>query len=260
MSLEIRPKETLVLLGLSGSGKTTLLKLINRLIEPNSGSIKLDNQPIEEKEKHELRRKIGYVIQDSGLLPHLNVRKNIGIVSKISGNQIKVERILELLDLIGLDEGILDKYPNQLSGGQKQRVGIARALANDPPIILMDEPFSALDNITRNQLQDDFLNLDSLKDKTIVLVTHDVQEAFKLADRIALLEKGVLQQLGTPQELISNPANDFVRSFFAKDKLTLYLQSIVIEGKALTQHLSNKSLDPDQKNEVLLDALKNYQP
>ena len=257
--MEVNPSETLVLLGPSGCGKTTLLKLINRLIEPDEGSIHLGLQSITSFEKHELRRKIGYVIQDVGLLPHMTIEENIGLVNRISGNALAHERLLELTQLLALGDDLLDKSPNQLSGGQQQRVGIARALANDPTLVLMDEPFSALDNITRNQLQDDLLHMDSLREKTIILVTHDVQEAFKLADRIVLLNEGVIQQIDTPTNLLTAPANAFVRSFLANDRLSLYLQTASVDDQSLLELLSGDSSE-DKKKAALTQVLKKYQP
>lgn len=242
-------------MGPSGCGKTTLLKLINRLIEPDSGQIEIDGQSNRSIEKHTLRRKIGYVIQDVGLLPHMTIKENISLVNRIDKNPFSNEKLNELIELTGLSEDLLKKYPSQLSGGQQQRVGIARALANDPTLILMDEPFSALDNITRNQLQDDFLNLKTLNQKTIILVTHDVQEAFKLGDRIILLNEGVIQQIGTPGELLTNPDNEFVESFLAKDKLILFLQNQQIDTI-----LNDPSIDPSEKRKRLNEALNSFEP
>lgn len=164
------------------------------------------------------------------------------------------------MELTGLTTDLLAKYPSQLSGGQQQRVGIARALANDPDIILMDEPFSALDNIVRNELQDDFLSIPELNEKTIILVTHDVQEAFKLADRIALIGRGELQQLGTPTELLTQPSNEFVSSFLKKDRLFLFLQSHLINGITLSEYLNNDSINPVEKKEKLTEVLHSYKP
>lgn len=260
VSLEINSSETVVLLGPSGCGKTTLLKLINRIIELDAGSIHIGNQPSHAFSKHELRRNIGYVIQDVGLLPHLTVVQNISLVNRIYNESLSPEKLNELLELIGLPKESLKRFPSELSGGQQQRVGIARALANDPDIILMDEPFSALDNITRNQLQDDFLSIPILAEKTIILVTHDVQEAFKLADRIALLNEGEVQQFGTPGELLAQPSNQFVSTFLAKDRLMLYLQNQDISGKKLTDFLQDDSIDPGERKFKLAQVLSDYQP
>ncbi len=258
ISLEIQPSENVVLLGPSGCGKTTLLKLINRLIEPDSGSIEIGGKSILETEKHTLRRNIGYVIQDVGLLPHMTVEQNISLVNRIDQKPFSSEKLSELIELTGLSADLLSKYPAQLSGGQQQRVGIARALANDPDVILMDEPFSALDNIIRNELQNDFLNIPVLKDKTIVMVTHDVQEAFKLGDRIALMDQGKIQQYGTPSELLSHPVNEFVSSFLQKDRLILYLQNQTIGNQTVTEYLGDESIDPEKKRQRLTKILSTY--
>lgn len=256
----MQPSETIVLLGPSGCGKTTLLKLINRLIEPDSGTIEIEGDSNQSMETHLLRRNIGYVIQDVGLLPHLTIEQNIALVNRIDNKVLSSEKLNELMDLTGLPNDLLTKYPIQLSGGQQQRVGIARALANDPDLILMDEPFSALDNITRNQLQDDFLNIQLLKDKTIVLVTHDVQEAFKLADKIALLDNGRLQQFGTPVDLLTRPENEFVKSFINKDRLVLFLQSHRINNQTVTSFLGNETVSEEEKRAKIIELLSVYQP
>ena len=204
-----------------------------------------------------MRRKIGYVIQDNGLLPHLNVFQNISLVGKISNIDISIDRIHELLDLVGLDRSLTEKKPSHLSGGQQQRVGIARALATNPDIILMDEPFSALDNITRTQLQEDFSQLKSLDAKTIILVTHDVQEAFKLADRIALIDNGQIQQYGSPLELLNDPSNETVSKFLAKDHFILSLQSEKFNGTPLLSLLNNESLSTKEKMKAMSHFLEN---
>lgn len=196
------------------------------------------------------------MIQDSGLLPHISVKQNIELVGKISNREVSEDRIAELLMLIGLDSSFLEKRPSELSGGQQQRIGIARALATNPSIILMDEPFSALDNITRSQLQDDFLHLDQLGDKTILLVTHDVQEAFKLGDRIALLADGEIQQYGTPLELLNRPANQQVSSFLDKDRLILSLQSTKYQDQSLFQFLNDNEVSTNDKEVAIKDFFK----
>ena len=260
MSLKVQPSETIVLLGPSGCGKTTLLKLINRLIESDSGIVEIDGHSNQSMEKYLLRRSVGYVIQDVGLLPHLTIEQNISLVNRIDDKSLSRDKLDELMSLTGLPPDLLSKYPSQLSGGQQQRVGIARALANDPDLILMDEPFSALDNITRNQLQDDFLNIPLLKDKTIILVTHDVQEAFKLADKIALLDNGQLQQFSTPLALLTKPENDFVKSFISKDRLMLFLQSQSINNKSITSFLEDEVVPTEEKRTQLVKLLSSYQP
>ncbi len=215
--------------------------------ELDGGTISIDGSDIHQQSKESLRRSIGYVIQDTGLLPHLTIKQNIELVGKISQQEISQEKVYELLSLIGLTDDVLNKRVSELSGGQQQRIGLARALATDPEIILMDEPFSALDNITRNQLQDDFLNLRHLDDKTILLVTHDVQEAFKLGDKIVLMEEGQIQQYGTPIELLNNPANEKVDRFLKKDKFILGLQTSSHEGGSLFDFLNKNEISSEEK-------------
>jgi osmoprotectant transport system ATP-binding protein len=217
-NLQIARGETLVLLGRSGSGKTTTLKLVNRLIAPTSGEIRVNGKANDGVEVTRLRRGIGYVIQDSGLFPHFTVEKNIGLVPKIEGwPQDRIQaRIQELLHLVGLPAEISTRYPRQLSGGQRQRVGVARALAADPEILLMDEPFGALDPLTRDELQREFLRLQRRLHKTVVFVTHDLREALRIGSRIALMEAGKLVTVLTPQEFVksSDPrAAAYVRAF-----------------------------------------------
>ena len=226
LTLEVAEGETLVLLGTSGSGKTTTMKMVNRLIEPTSGRILIDGRDIMDHNPIELRRRIGYAIQHIGLFPHMSVGENIALVPKLlqwPPSEI-TERIDQLLSMVGLEpDEFRDRFPSQLSGGQKQRIGVARALAADPPIVLMDEPFGALDPITREQLQNEFLNLESVIQKTIIFVTHDVFEAVKMGDRVALLDAGRLQQLATPQELVESPANEFVDQFLGQHRFQLSL-------------------------------------
>jgi len=211
-----------VLVGESGCGKTTTMKMINRLIEPDGGDIFIDGRSIKSFNKNDLRRNIGYVIQDIGLFPHLTVLKNVSVVPLLcKKDKAEVERhAQELLRLVNLPpEEYADRYPGELSGGQQQRVGFARALANDPDIVLMDEPFSALDPITREQLQNELLSLQEELHKTIVFVTHDIDEAIKLGDRIAVMSEGRIIQFDTPEEILKNPVNSFVESFVGKDRL-----------------------------------------
>lgn len=206
LSFEIQRGETLVLLGRSGSGKTTTLKLINRLLVPSGGEICINGRPIREWDVIRLRRMMGYVIQEIGLFPHFTIERNIGLVPKIEkwpGDRIH-QRVDELLKLVGLDPQIASRYPHELSGGQRQRVGVARALAADPPILLMDEPFGALDPLTRAELQREFLQLQARLGKTIVFVTHDLHEALLLGTRIALMEAGRLVTLKTRQEFLGS--------------------------------------------------------
>ena len=206
LTLDVQPGETLVLLGRSGSGKTTTLKLINHLLTPSSGELCVEARPVRDWDAIMLRRRIGYVIQDVGLFPHFTVERNIGLVPKIENwpaNRI-ADRVEELLKLVGLDREIGARYPRELSGGQRQRVGVARALAADPPILLMDEPFGALDPITRAELQREFLDLQRRLQKTVVFVTHDLREALLLGTRIALMEAGRLVSVQTPEEFLTS--------------------------------------------------------
>ena len=231
MSFEVAAGETLVLLGPSGCGKTTLLKMLNRLIEPDGGHIEINGQDVLAQRPEVLRRGIGYVIQQVGLLPHYTVAENVGVVPRLLGHApaaiaARTTALLTRLHLPAARYG--GQYPHQLSGGQQQRVGLARALAADPPIILLDEPFGALDPVTRASIRREFRELEELRSKTMVLVTHDVTEAFELADRIMLLDAGQIQQLGTPRELLFRPANDFVRRFFAAERLALQLRTLTL--------------------------------
>jgi osmoprotectant transport system ATP-binding protein len=226
LTLEIAEQETLVLLGTSGSGKTTTMKMVNRLIEPTDGRILIDGEDIMSQDPIALRRRIGYAIQHIGLFPHMTVAENIAVVPKLlrwSWDRIE-ERIGQLLNMVGLEpDEFRDRIPSQLSGGQRQRVGVARALAADPPIVLMDEPFGALDPITREQLQNEFLELESVIRKTIIFVTHDVFEAVKMGDRVALLDAGRIQQVAAPKELVERPANEFVDQFLGQHRFQLSL-------------------------------------
>ena len=233
LSLEVAEGETVVLLGTSGSGKTTTMKMVNRLIEPTGGRILVDGRDIMEQDPIALRRGIGYAIQHIGLFPHMTVGENIGVVPKLlswkqSDIDAGVDRLLTMVDLA--PEDFRDRFPSQLSGGQRQRIGVARALAADPPIVLMDEPFGALDPITREQLQNEFLELESEIQKTILFVTHDVFEAVKMGDRIALLDAGRLQQLAKPRDLVENPANEFVDQFLGQHRFQLSLLTRTVQS------------------------------
>jgi osmoprotectant transport system ATP-binding protein len=219
VSFDVCDGETLVLLGSSGCGKTTLLKLTNRLLEPTSGTIVVDAEDIAEQDPISLRRRIGYVFQGIGLFPHMTVAENVAMVPRLLGwpAEKRRERAHELLRIVGLDpETYAARFPEELSGGQQQRVGVGRALAGDPAYLLMDEPFGALDALTRNTLQQELLALKERLNKTIVFVTHDIFEALALGDRIAVLHAGRLQQIGTREEILQKPATDFVRELFAK--------------------------------------------
>ena len=222
LDLQIDAGELCVLVGPSGGGKTTVLRMVNRLVEPTSGRVLVDGQDIATLDRVELRRRTGYVIQQPGLFPHLKVADNVAAVPRLLGwDRARVRaRVAELLDLVGLDPAVYaDRYPNQLSGGQAQRVGVARALAGDPPVLLMDEPFGAVDPIARERLQQEFLRLQQQLHKTIILVTHDVDEAVTMGDRIAVLSQGgVLQQYDTPAEVLGHPATAFVADFIGADR------------------------------------------
>jgi len=228
ISFEVNEHETLVLLGTSGCGKTTTLKMLNRLIEPTHGSIFIKNKNILDQQAEVLRRGIGYVLQNNGLFPHYTVGENIAIVPQLlKWDKDKIRhRVSELLEKLHLSEDYLDVYPNELSGGQQQRVGLARALVADPPVLLMDEPFGALDNVTKAKIHAEFKALDELKRKTIIMVTHDVQEAFELGDRICLMEAGKIVQQGTPTELLFKPKNKFVRDFLNEQRLQLEFKAV----------------------------------
>ena len=222
LSLTIPAGDICVLVGPSGGGKTTAMKLVNRLIPLTEGDIRIDGRSIGSLDETELRRGIGYVIQQIGLFPHMTVAGNIGTVPRLLGwDRQRIDaRVRELLDLVGLDaDGDRERYPAQLSGGQRQRVGLARALAADPPLMLMDEPFGAIDPITRERLQDEFLRLHREIRKTVIFVTHDIDEAIKMGDRIAILaEGGRLAQYDTPDQILAEPANEFVARFVGNDR------------------------------------------
>lgn len=220
LSFEIYEGESVVFVGPSGCGKTTTIKLLNRLEQPTHGNIYLNGKDTSKIDVIALRRSIGYVIQDVGLFPHMTVAQNISLVPRLIGwsitnQQVRVDELLRLVDLE--PSAFKDRYPHQLSGGQRQRVGVARGLAADPPVILMDEPFGALDPITRAQLQDEFLRLRSKIKKTILFVTHDIDEAIKLGDRIAVMREGKIVQFDTPGKLMREPADEFVKDFVGKD-------------------------------------------
>jgi len=243
-SLELPSHTTTVLVGSSGCGKTTLLRMVNRMVDPTRGQVLIDDVDVATRNRVELRRSIGYVMQHAGLLPHRKVIDNVATVLRLNGIGKKQahQRAYEVLETVGLDSSHADKYPSQLSGGQQQRVGVARGLAADPNILLMDEPFGAVDPIVRDELQRELLRLQRDLDKTIVFVTHDIDEAFLLGDQVVILKQGgVVAQVGSPAEILANPADDFVRSFVGLDKggRTLHVEerdgtSIVVDstGKA----------------------------
>ena len=215
-SLELPSRTTTVFVGSSGCGKTTLLRMVNRMVDPTQGQVLIDDVDIATRNRVELRRSIGYVMQHAGLLPHRKVIDNVATVLRLNGVGKKDadERAHAVLETVGLDSSHASKYPSQLSGGQQQRVGVARGLAADPNILLMDEPFGAVDPIVRDELQRELLRLQRDLDKTIVFVTHDIDEAFLLGDQVVILKQGgVIAQVGSPAEILSDPADDFVRSF-----------------------------------------------
>jgi osmoprotectant transport system ATP-binding protein len=239
LSLEVADGELCVLVGPSGCGKTTTMRMINRLIEPTSGRIFLGDEDVLQLDPVQLRRRIGYVIQQIGLFPHMTIADNVATVPRLlrwKPERIKA-RVDELLDLVGLPPGSYrDRYPDQLSGGQRQRVGVARALGADPDVLLMDEPFGAIDPITRERLQDEFLRLQAEVRKTVVFVTHDVEEAVKLGDRIAILRQGgILAQHDTPAEILGSPASDFVADFVGADRALKRLKVTAIDPTDLRQ-------------------------
>ncbi|MCU1535059.1 MAG: transporter ATP-binding protein [Glaciihabitans sp.] len=243
-SLVIPSRKTTVLVGSSGCGKTTLLRMVNRMVEPTSGSIEIDGANIAATEPVHLRRGIGYVMQNSGLLPHRRVIDNVATVLLLNRvpKQQAYDRSLELLDTVGLDRSLARRYPGELSGGQQQRVGVARGLAADPNILLMDEPFGAVDPIVRTDLQSETMRLQRELDKTIVFVTHDIDEAFLLGDQVVILEKGAkIAQKGTPEEILANPASDFVANFIGADR-----------GKR--RLTVNSAVTPNGDDLVLVDA------
>ncbi len=268
LTLTVAEGETLVLLGTSGSGKTTTMKMVNRLIEPTGGQIRIAGQDIMAQDAVTLRRGIGYAIQHIGLFPHMTVAENIAVVpTLLEWPRAKINtRIDELLLMVGLDPAeFRGRLPSQLSGGQKQRIGVARALAADPPVILMDEPFGALDPITREQLQNEFLDLESEIKKTIIFVTHDIFEAVKMGDRIALLHEGVVQQLGTPREIVLNPANEFVSDFLGHHRFQLSLLTRTIRSILQELQITPQSAPAEHPTNflparsTLIDALDAFQ-
>ncbi|MCY6959232.1 betaine/proline/choline family ABC transporter ATP-binding protein [Clostridium brassicae] len=238
INLNINKGELVVFIGPSGCGKTTTLKMLNKLIKPTSGQILINGEDISKKDTIDLRRNMGYVIQQTGLFPHMTVGDNIGLVPYLKNwddEEIR-KKTCELLEMVGMEpDKYIDRYPNELSGGQQQRIGVARAFATNPEIILMDEPFSALDPITRNSLQDELFNLQQKLKKTIVFVTHDMDEALKLGDRICIMKDGVVLQYDTPEEILKNPTHGFVEEFIGKNRIWnqpefIKAEDIVIEN------------------------------
>ncbi|WP_144461623.1 ABC transporter ATP-binding protein [Siminovitchia fortis] len=245
LDLHIQENEFFVLIGPSGCGKTTTLKMINRLIDVSEGSIFIGDKKVTDYDIHELRWNIGYVLQQIALFPHMTIAENIAVVPELKkwGKKKIHDRIAGLLEMVGLDPAVyFDRKPAELSGGQQQRIGVARALAADPRIILMDEPFSALDPISREKLQNDMLHLKRTINKTVVFVTHDIREALKLGDRICIMKEGKALQVGTPNEILHTPVNPFVRDFVGAHKQDekIDLESFVLplDGTAVSHHLS----------------------
>ncbi|MDM5154822.1 ABC transporter ATP-binding protein [Bacillus sp. DX1.1] len=242
LHLEIKKGEFFVLIGPSGCGKTTTMKMINRLIETTEGSISIDGKDIQDYNIHELRWDIGYVLQQIALFPHMTIAENIAVVPEMrKWDKEKIrKRVDELLDMVGLDPKVYrDRMPDELSGGQKQRVGVVRALAANPKIVLMDEPFSALDPLSREQLQQDIVKLQKKIQKTIVFVTHDMQEALSLGDRICMMRQGKIVQLDTPEAILHNPENDFVEEFIGNRGRPWY------EGKIIEDVLPLEKIEDE---------------
>ncbi|HJF34373.1 MAG TPA: betaine/proline/choline family ABC transporter ATP-binding protein [Sporosarcina psychrophila] len=235
LDLFINAGEFIVFIGPSGCGKTTTMKMINRLVKPTEGKILINGENIMEKNIVQLRRSIGYVIQQIGLFPHMTIRENIALVPRLMKKSVEERnsKADELIKLVNMPEEFLERYPHELSGGQQQRIGVLRALAADPPLILMDEPFGALDPITRDSLQAEFKHLQKALGKTIIFVTHDMDEAIKLADRIVIMKAGKVVQMGTPDEILRNPANEFVEDFIGKDRLLQAQQHIQTVGQIM---------------------------
>ncbi|MEO5910027.1 MAG: ABC transporter ATP-binding protein [Pelobium sp.] len=260
LSFTVEKGETLILLGTSGCGKTTTLKMINRLINPDHGSIFINGKDSAAIQPEELRLGIGYVMQNHGLFPHYNIAQNIEIVPQLlKWKPDKItKRTDELMEKLHLPLTLKNKFPNELSGGQQQRIGLARALSANPPILLMDEPLGALDPITRNSIKQEFLSLDELQSKTIVMVTHDINEAFELGDRICLMSEGEVLQIGEPRDLMQKPVNKMVRDFFKGHQLQLSLKSIQLEKLwgFLNNHVNNHLETSPIKNLNVWDTLE----
>ena len=240
-SLTIPSHRTVVLVGSSGSGKTTLLRMVNRMVDPTSGHVLIDDEDVRDANPVRLRRSIGYVLQTGGLLPHRTVADNVATVRVLNGESRRKARAgaAELLERVGLDPSLGSRYPAQLSGGQQQRVGVARALATDPNILLMDEPFGAVDPIVRRELQDELLRLHEQLGTTILFVTHDIEEAFRLGDEVVVLkEGGRIAQRGTPERILAEPADEFVRDFIGSDRADVQLEVRSVGGR-------NVVVDPD---------------
>src|SRR3954454_16346578 len=269
LSLEVPPGKLTIFIGPSGSGKTTAMRLVNRMLELTSGDVRVDGVSVRDRPAAELRRSIGYAIQQIGLFPHQTVAENIATVPRLLGWDGKrlTARVAELLDLVGLEPAMGKRYPAQISGGQRQRVGVARALAADPPLLLMDEPFGAIDPINRERLQDEFLRLQSEIRKTVVFVTHDIDEAIKMGDHIAILrEGGHLVQYDTPDAMLAHPADDFVARFVGADRelkrLSLHriweLELIPASSTAPYERVSSEATLREALSQMLPDPDRPY--
>lgn len=252
-NLEVEKGEFVCFIGTSGSGKTTTMRMINRMLQQTSGTIKINGKDISQMDPVKLRRKIGYVIQNIGLMPHMTIRQNITLVPKLlKWPQDKMnERAKEMIKLVDLPEEFLDRYPSELSGGQQQRIGVVRALAADQDIILMDEPYGALDPITRESLQDLIKDLQERLGKTIIFVTHDMDEALTLATKIVVMDGGKIMQIASPDEILQHPANEFVENLIGKDRLIQARPSITTVGQVMLTNVA--SITPDK---LLKEALK----
>ena len=249
-----------VLIGTSGSGKSTTLKMINRLVEHDSGHIRFAGQEIRSLPVLELRRRMGYAIQSIGLFPHWTVARNIATVPQLQkwSKQKIADRVDELMALLGLEPALRERYPHQLSGGQQQRVGVARALAANPEVLLMDEPFGALDPVTRGALQLEMTRIHRILGRTVILVTHDIDEALRLADRLVLMDNGRVVQQGSPLELLTQPATPFVREFFGRSELGVRLLSLRTVGESMRREITPEAGEPLQENMSLRDALSAF--
>ncbi|MFE8701351.1 ABC transporter ATP-binding protein [Cytobacillus sp. FJAT-54145] len=248
VSFTVKTGNLVTLIGPSGCGKTTTMKMINKLIPLSSGEITINGNNISNENAVELRRNIGYVIQRIGLLPHMTIEENVSLVPKLKGwkKEDYEKKVDDLLDMVGLDPHIFKKrYPLELSGGQQQRIGVIRALAGDPPIILMDEPFSALDPISREQLQDELKLIQKNIHKTIVFVTHDMDEALKIADELIVMKAGSIEQIASPRTLLENPVNDFVRSFIGEDRVR---QTLINKEELQASAIMQPFFDEDSNN------------
>ncbi len=271
ISMEIKKGEFVVFIGSSGCGKTTTLKMINRLIPVSSGTIEINGENIQKVDTTVLRRKMGFVIQNVGLFPHMCIEENIMFIAKMEkvAKNERHKRAKELIELVGLDDSFLGRYPSELSGGQQQRIGVARALANDPEIILMDEPFSALDPITKTQLQDEIVNIQKELGKTVLFVTHDINEALRIADKICIFENGRIAQFDTPQVILNNPASQYVIDFIGENKLWQNPEFIPVHDVMLREPVtileSTTMLDASQKMKqtgvdtlIVIDTKRKY--